>query len=352
MVRGPAPVCGTLKRRRGSVFACAAARHAIQGGPPLREIRSTWNDLEGTIMQRTIIAVFDNRGDAQSACDALEAAGFDRAQIRLSEGDPTGRTSSIGGAAGTGTGAHAGAGILDSIKNFFGNMFGTDDSEHVQKYSDAVTRGHHVLTMTADNEPDIERAADVVERWGPVDIDEKAAQWSGGALASEAMRAGAAPQQRAASMSQQSAQGTQEASQGAMQGSSQQGSQQYAPAADAGASIPAAQRPGVRVVEHLAEPPVEAVEAVEIDEIYFRKHYNGNYAGGGESYDDYAPAYKYGSEMANSETYRGRAWKDVEPQLRSDWEGRNPGSAWEKIKSAVRHGWERIAHGSSGASGA
>jgi hypothetical protein len=302
-------------------------------------------------MQRTIIAVFDNRGDAQSACDALQAAGFDRTQVRLSEGDPTGRPSSTGAQARTGE--HAGSGILDSIRNFFGNMFGTDDSEHVQKYSDAVTRGHHVLTMTANNEPDIERAADIVERWGPVDIDEKAAEWSGGTLASEAMRSGAGTQQGSASMSQQSAAGASQGSaQGSMQGSSQQGSQQYASGAQAGAGIPAAQRAGVRVVEHLAEPPVDTVEAVDIDEIYFRNHYNGNYAGGGESYDDYAPAYKYGSEMANSETYRGRAWKDVEPQLRSDWEGRNPGSGWEKFKSAVRHGWERIAHGSSGAFGA
>jgi hypothetical protein len=307
-------------------------------------------------MQRTIIAVFDNRGDAESACDALEAAGFDRTQVRLSEADPTGRTSSTGSTA-SGTSAdakttqHAGAGILDSIKNFFGNMFGTDDSEHVQRYSDAVTRGHHVLTLTSDNEPDIERAADIVERWGPVDIDEKSAEWSGGSLASEAMRSGVGAQQRPASMSQQSAQGgSQGTSAGSMQGTPQQGSQQYA--ADAGAGIPAGQRAGVRIVEHLAEPPVEAVEAIDIEEIYFRDHYNGNYGASGGSFDDYAPAYKYGAEMANSETYRGRAWKDVEPQLRSDWEGRNPGSAWEKIKAAVRHGWEKIAHGSSGAFGA
>jgi hypothetical protein len=37
-------------------------------------------------------------------------------------------------------------------------------------------------------------------------------------------------------------------------------------------------------------------------------------------------------------------WKDVEPQLRSDWEGRNPGSAWQKFKAAIKHGWERITH--------
>jgi hypothetical protein len=292
-------------------------------------------------MQRTLIAVFDNRGDAQSAFDALEAAGFTRAQVRLSEGDPTGRPPAIRGESGSGTG------ILDSIKHFFGNMFGTDDSEHVQKYSDAVTRGHHVLTLTAGNEPDIERAADIVERFGPVDIDEKSAEWSGGPLASEAMRGGAGAQQGAASMSQQSAQ----AVPGSMQGSPPSGAQQGGAGAGsdagivAGAAIPVMQRAGVKVVEHRAGPTLDETEAaIEADEEYYLGHYTTTYAAEGAQYDDYAPAYKYGSDMANSETFRGRAWKDVEPQLRTDWEGRNPGAAWARIKAAVQHGWERITH--------
>jgi hypothetical protein len=306
-------------------------------------------------MQRTLIAVFDNRGDAESAIDELASAGFERSQIRLSEGDPTGAP---GRAAGGAT-HHAGAGILDSIKNFFGNIFGTDDSEHVQKYSDAVTRGHHVLTLTAADERDIERAADIVEKWGPVDIDEKAAEWSGGTLASEAMRGGAGARQQSAPVSRQSAQGAQgspqASTQGSMQGVPPQGSRQSASGAAPATSVSGTQRPGVRVFEHLAEPPVEViVEEIDVvemaemadadDESYFRSHYNSNFAGGSESFDDYAPAYKYGADMANSETYRGRPWRDVEPQLRSDWEGRNPGSAWEKFKAAVRHGWDRITH--------
>jgi hypothetical protein len=125
-----------------------------------------------------------------------------------------------------------------------------------------------------------------------------------------------------------------------MQGAPQAGSQQRADAdTDAGAA--AAQRAGIRVVEH----PADAAEPAEVDESYFRDHYSRIYAGGADSYEDYAPAYQYGANMANSETYRGRAWKDVEPQLRSDWEGRNPDSTWEKFKAAVRHGWDRIAHG-------
>ncbi len=297
-------------------------------------------------MKRTLIAVFDNRGDAQAALDELVSSGFSRAQIRLNEGETTGAPAA--------TDTSHGGGIVDSIKHFLGSMFGTDDSEYVQKYSDAVTRGHQVLTLTVMEEREVERAADIVERFGPVDIDEKAAEWSGGPLASEAMRMGAGAQQQSASMSQQSTQGTQGtqgasqgsvqgSAQGAMQGSPQPGSQQRAPATDFGADVPVNQRAGVRVFEHLAEPPL-VVAAVEEQEIYFRNHYNSNYAGAGEQYEDYAPAYQYGSQMAADEQYRGKLWRDVEPQLRSDWEGRNPNSAWSKFKAAVRHGWERITH--------
>ncbi len=285
-------------------------------------------------MQRTLIAVFDNRGDAQSALDELVSAGFSRPQIRLSENAPETDTS-------TGEGS-----FVDSIKHFLTHMFGTDDSVHVQKYSDAVTRGHHVLTLTAADEPEVERAADIVERWGPVDIDEKSALWSGGEPAAEAMRMGAGTQQQSASMSQQSMQGTPGSAQGAapsgLQGTPQQGSQQRA-AGTGGVEIPVSQRIGVRVFEHIAvHEPGAIADALDDDERYFRSHYNSNYAGAGEQYDDYAPAYKYGSSMAASEQYRGRLWKDVEPALRSDWEGHNPGSAWSKFKTAVRHGWERI----------
>jgi uncharacterized protein (TIGR02271 family) len=78
------------------------------------------------------------------------------------------------------------------------------------------------------------------------------------------------------------------------------------------------------------------------DEAYYRNHWNSNYASTGGSYDDYAPAYRYGSTLASSDQYRGRRWDEVEPEVRSDWEARNPGSSWEKMKAAVRHGWDRM----------
>jgi hypothetical protein len=76
----------------------------------------------------------------------------------------------------------------------------------------------------------------------------------------------------------------------------------------------------------------------------YRRHWLNEYGTGGV-YEDYAPAYRYGSQAARNATYKGRKWNDIESDLRSDWEARHGGGAkstWEKFKSAIRHGWDRV----------
>jgi hypothetical protein len=87
------------------------------------------------------------------------------------------------------------------------------------------------------------------------------------------------------------------------------------------------------------------------DDSYFRNHFASTYGASGAAYDDYAPAYSYGSQMASSGRYTGRQWDEIEPELRSDWDSRygsGGASTWEKMKAAVRHGWDRITSGNSG----
>lgn len=403
-------------------------------------------------MQHTIAAVFDNRSSAQQAMDDLIASGFARDEMRLSE-DGAGGPGSQTAAAGQ---VREEEGVGSGIKHFFRDLLGSDTSEHAQVYSEAVSRGHYVLTLNTSDESDVERASDIVERYNPIDIDEHAAQWrSAGWTGAEPPRTGSATQQTE-SMSQQQAlqggqtttqsgmqQGTQQgtlqgAQQGTLQGSALQGSQQRAEVVSGETTaIPViqeelkvgkreVQRGGVRVFQHVRETPVNesiglreehvrverhpvdhpastddlaafqetsfelretAEEAVvektarvveevvvgkdvsqrqeqisdtlrrtevEVEQIpagtaatwsdeenYYRTHWSSNYAKAG-TYDEYAPAYRYGSTMAGSEMYRGRPWDEIEPTLRTDWEARNPGSGWEKFKAAVRHGWDRI----------
>ncbi|HEX8476835.1 MAG TPA: DUF2382 domain-containing protein [Telluria sp.] len=204
-------------------------------------------------MLHTLIAVFDNRSDAQGAMNELLAAGFDSSTLRLSEESAAKdmSASSITGAT-PGAGADAGAseGMGASIKHFFTDLFSDDtDTAHRQKYTTALDRGHHALTVTASSEEEVERAADIVEGFGPVDIDEKSAQWGGqpGMGSAAAYSAGAGNAQGAGlSGSQQLGTG---AAAGGAQSAGASGSQQFntgttatAPGSDPGANTSGAQQ--------------------------------------------------------------------------------------------------------------
>jgi uncharacterized protein (TIGR02271 family) len=92
------------------------------------------------------------------------------------------------------------------------------------------------------------------------------------------------------------------------------------------------------------EVQVESLGAQD-DDSYFRNDWKTNYSSLGGTYDDYAPAYSYGSQMRSDSRYQGRQWDDVESDLRSDWEtryGKSGASTWEKMKAAVRRGWDKI----------
>jgi hypothetical protein len=350
-------------------------------------------------MRHTLVAVFDNRSDAQNALDELLASGFSSTDASLSSADPTGQTDSVSGDNELLTGAHE-EGFGASIKHFFTSLFGSDSNEHAARYSDAVTRGHHVLTLTTESEPEVERAADIIERFGPVDIDENHEKWAAGtagagtvssglqqpgSMSAQSAGTGSGSQQRAGPDSlQYSANedrnffGTQNSNDTVPKGNtyqeplgrSQGGSLGQGRSTLQGtASIPGSDdaslggtarmdsqsgslqrdtnqsgsqqrdlgsRGKVRVFSR------DAGTSSTYDD-YYRSHWDENYSSLGGNYDDYEPAYRYGTEMRRDEKYRDRDWNDVEKSLRSDWETRHPGvSTWEKFKAAIRHGWDRI----------
>lgn len=334
-------------------------------------------------MQHALIAVFDNRSDAQSAMDELLLSGFSREDVRLTED-----TTSIDESAGADTTEDEGIGTR--IKHFFSDLFGTDNDMHSHKYSTAVSKGHHVLTVIAPDEPEVERAADIVERFGPVDIDEKAAEWgSAYTPGQESMRmSGAGGMQQSQStelhfqgdrnlFAQQSLNDERPMGQtyqesmgpgeelstgrfGNTQGESLTGSLQRdtsmgtSGTEETGSGAAASNQPqlsarqrevqrrGVRVFSpHTTEQSNMAMD----DETYYRSHWQVTYSASGNDYDEYAPAYSYGYEMAS--VYRGRPWNDAESDVRQEWESRGSSagpSTWNKFKDAIRHGWNRLAH--------
>lgn len=399
-------------------------------------------------MHHTLVAVFDNRTDAQSAYDKLLSSGFGRDSVRLSGTDTAA------------DGTNKSGGIGSSLKRYLQDLFGDEHKHHAGRYEQALERGQHVVTLGADSLPEVERAADIVEAFHPIDIDEhvEGVGADAGLLAGGAARQGATPggtlsaqsaqpgQSSQSSQSGQSAKASQSAKT-AWQAQSASGERQGGPGAaslqrDTGASatIPVVeeelrvgkrevQRGGVRIFSRIVETPVhetiglreehvdvqrrkvdqpvapgdpnafkeqtiEMRESIEepmiekaariteevsigkhvserqqqidetlrhteldieqlgaganlrADEQGYREHFDLNYGTSGGAYDDYAPAYAYGSQVARTERYAGRGWDEIEPELRSDWEARDAtDSTWEKTKAAVRHGWERVTGG-------
>lgn len=75
----------------------------------------------------------------------------------------------------------------------------------------------------------------------------------------------------------------------------------------------------------------------------FRAHYDEQYAAADAPYEDYMPAYLYGTEIGRDARFRDRPWEDIEPEARRYWETTSPeDTTWERFKLAVRHGWERV----------
>jgi uncharacterized protein (TIGR02271 family) len=381
--------------------------------------------------------VFDNRSDAQNAMDELLASGFTRDNVNVASTDLSGQDTTLTGTSTTGAVHEEGVGA--SIKHFFSNLFGDDQDDHATRYSSAVTAGQHVLTLTTTSEPEVERAADVLERFGPIDIDERHdLQGNAASLGTSAYQTQSSSTLQAGSMQS----GTQSGNlSGSLSDSElRSDSLQRETAVDrttGKAAIPVVQeevrvgkrqveRGGVRVFSRLVETPVnetvslreehvsverrpvdrpvnpadvaalkdqtielretaeeaivqksarvveEVVVGKEVsqrqenikdtvrhtevevqslqggasdDDTYYRNDWQTNYASLGGTYDDYAPAYRYGNEMRRDARYQGRNWDDVESDLRSDWDtryGSSGSSTWERMKAAVRSGWNRM----------
>ncbi len=135
--------------------------------------------LQESIMANTLVGVYDNYSQAQGAYSELIASGFDRSDLQLSpseqSADATQTTLSTADTSRTTEDHSFGSGI----RNFFHNLFGGSDdySEHADVYSEAVRRGHYLLTVNADNDEESEQAMQVMNRFNPIDVDERAAHW-------------------------------------------------------------------------------------------------------------------------------------------------------------------------------
>jgi stress response protein YsnF len=106
-------------------------------------------------MNKTVVAIFNSAGEAQDAADHLSAKGFSRDHIDVFSG----RNSTVEERDGE-----------SGISRFFKNLFGSDDDKR-ERYSKVAKRGY-VVTVYADSEEEAEQAAELLDNYGAIDIDE------------------------------------------------------------------------------------------------------------------------------------------------------------------------------------
>lgn len=125
-------------------------------------------------MEKTVVAVFDDQSDAKQALAALTKGGFSSTKARLTSPESSGTTTSAPDSVRATVARRPDheESLGEKIADFFG--FGDDEET---TYSEAVRRGSCVLTVDAASDDEAERAADIINEYDPVDIDERAAQW-------------------------------------------------------------------------------------------------------------------------------------------------------------------------------
>jgi hypothetical protein len=299
-------------------------------------------------MKHTLAAVFETRAEANLAREELALNGFDQDRIQIHDSASVAGTARI----------DDDASILGNVKHMFSQLIGKDHADqHV--YAEALNRGHAVLSLETPDLAAAERAADIIDDFNPIDIDEHETMWRSSGWGADVLRSGVGMQQT--SIGAQQAASEQHgirpredavvfarAEQVAAPGSLQRG--------DVLAAVPpvaqeavldiqnTVQRSGMRIYPRDAGINQDSIDILTGNETagdeHFRSHWEKNYTGG--TYQEYDPAYRYGESMKGNPGYRDKEWNDVEPELRTTWESQQPQSSWEKFKDAVKHGWERM----------
>ena len=98
-------------------------------------------------------------------------------------------------------------------------------------------------------------------------------------------------------------------------------------------------RQDVQVDEQASGQPMKAngYDAYDAD---FRQNFQTYYAKNGASYEEFAPMYRYGYNLASSERTSGKDWNAIQPDARQTWEERNPGT-WEQSEASIRYAWDK-----------
>lgn len=122
-------------------------------------------------MSNTVIGIFEYADQAREAQQYLLSNGFtsNSVDVKTSMADLSNDSS---------TRTEKDEDFMYSIGNFFKNLFGDDDDE-VNRYSEVGRKGT-IVTVHASTSQEAELAAEILDKYGAVDVNEKSAGAFGG----------------------------------------------------------------------------------------------------------------------------------------------------------------------------
>lgn len=123
-------------------------------------------------MSHTVVGVFDTSSEAQTALQTLVKSGISRDRIDIAPQTSSDTTRS------------GDREDEDSISSFFSNLFGSDD-DRSKRYSTHARSGA-IVTVHASSAQEAERAADILDDNGAVNLDERPAGTNTGTYGSTA----------------------------------------------------------------------------------------------------------------------------------------------------------------------
>ncbi len=344
----------------------------------------------------SVTAIFADRQTAESARQELFRNGFNADQVELTTTDQF-RLDAASGNAGLSGHHHHGEG--GGIGGFFRRLFGADATDEDRTYySRAAERGDTALVVHADEDA-VDRAADILNNSGAVDVDEDAAGEVSERrdiddrgdrtipVVQEEIEVGKRAVQRRGVRVHSNVTEQPVREDVTLREEKIRVDRRPADREATERDFAAADRGVIEVTETVEEPVVnkrarvveEVVVGKEVNERHqtvedtvrrsevhvegsgttdrrdfesgrdydydtdFRSDFTRRYASTPDArYEDYQPAYRYGYETASDPRYRGRNWNEVENDLRSDYSRRYPNSTWERMKDSVRYGWEKV----------
>ncbi len=270
----------------------------------------------------------------------------------------------LGGLAGAGAGALAG-GVLGALADL------GIPNETGEYYAEGIRRGGTLVTIKVEDYQ-ADQAVAILNRHNPINLRERAAQWresgwtgwaesssydsvgmqrstdrSVGMGATGGMGSDVRPGEYDAARRNQGMGSQGDVGQGRSSGQQPGGMGGTDTPVTGRGTFDAGERDISGTVSGRGTPESEMGTFNQYDARYtdyedrFRSHFQSGPYSQTYTYTDYAPAYRYGYNLAGDTRFRGRNWADIENDARKDWDRQQPGT-WDRFKDSIRHAWEEV----------